>query len=86
MEFNFGGFEVTNSKEAVKFVKSLIEIMRNICSEEITGKNMMVFVGIGASLAGIPDFVKEEKDWEHYKAVLIELLDTYQLKIENTRG
>ncbi|WP_211494225.1 MULTISPECIES: hypothetical protein [unclassified Fusobacterium] len=45
----------------------------------------MVFIGVGTSLAAIPEFAKEEKDWEHYKLVLIELLDTYQLKIENTK-
>ena len=80
MTFEFGGFETRNETETIDFIKMMITIAKKINTEELNPINIMSFVGLGTCLADMKEW--DNKDFNHYKEVLIELLDTYQCKLE----
>lgn len=81
MEFNFGGFEIRTEVDAIKFMKNLVAMMRKISTESINSKNIMAYIGIITCLEKLNNY--KSKDADHYRAVLIELIDNYQSKFED---
>ena len=79
MKFKFGGFSVSTAEEAVKFLKVMIREMKEINLTGPNARTMLTFAGVGVSLENMPEF--DDKDVDHYKMVLIELLDAFQEKI-----
>lgn len=80
MKYIAGGFSVRTEAEAIDFMKKLIIMMRRIANSPVSAKDVMAFVGIGACLEDLNEYTSQ--DAEHYRAVLLELLDSYQCKLE----